>query len=59
MSSTYQEIISCEAVEEEGLIHIKIVSLPHIDPVEFNIDEARQLFEKLNDAIKKIETSFE
>jgi hypothetical protein len=55
INSLYEEIISCEANEEEGLIHIKIVALPYINSVEFNIEEARQLSEKLNLAIKKIE----
>jgi hypothetical protein len=58
MNSSYEEVISCEAAEEEGLIHIKIVALPYNDPIEFNIEEARQLSEKLSIAIRKIESFY-
>ena len=41
-SGKYEEIILCDAPENEGIVHIKVVALPYVDPVEFNIAEARE-----------------
>lgn len=51
----YQEIVSCEAPEEEGILHIKVIALPYHDPVEFNTAEARAFAEAILAAVEKIE----
>jgi len=51
----YEEVVMCDAPEEEGIIHIKVVALPYIDPVEFNTDEARAFAQQILSAVEKIE----
>ena len=57
-SQTYEEIVSCEAPEEEGIVHIKVVALPYNDPVEFNTAEARTFTEKILAAVEEIESKW-
>ena len=51
----YQEEVSCEASQEEGLVHIKVVAMPYVNPIEFNWEEARIFGEKVLAAAKLIE----
>jgi hypothetical protein len=51
----YSEHIQCDVSEEEELIFIKVVAMPHLDPVEFNAAEARAFAEKILDSVRHIE----
>ncbi len=55
MNNKYEEIIMCEAPEDEGIIHIKVIALPYNDPVEFNTEEAREFAQKILSAADEIE----
>ena len=55
MNTKYEEVVMCEAPEEEGVIHIKVISLPYNDPVEFNVDEARRFGQKILSAADEID----
>jgi hypothetical protein len=45
--SNYQETVSCEASADEGLVFIKVVAMPHGDPVEFDVPQARSFAERI------------
>lgn len=43
----YEETVTCEVRQDEGLVHIKVIAMPYQDPVEFNTSEARAFAEKI------------
>lgn len=51
----YEEVVLCDAPEGEGIVHIKVVAMPYIDPVEFNVAEAREFAQKILAAVETIE----
>ena len=54
----YEEIVMCEAPEEECLVFIKVISMPYQDPVEFNTAEARAFAQKILAAVEHIEANW-
>jgi hypothetical protein len=54
-SARYEEIILCDAPEDEGIVHIKVVAMPYVDPVEFNVAEAREFAQRILAAADAIE----
>lgn len=59
LNQPYEEVVMCEVHEHEGIVHIKVVSLPYSDPVEFNTAEATAFAEKILAAVDKIEQGWE
>lgn len=58
MQAEYSETISCEASADEGLLFIKVVAMPHGDPVEFDVTQARALAQRLLMAVDKVEAGW-
>lgn len=54
----HEEVVFCEASREQGLAFIKVVALPHQDPVEFDTAQARALAEKLLRAVEEVEAGW-
>jgi hypothetical protein len=54
----YDEIIDCHASKDEGLVFIKIVAMPYVDPVEFNTQEARDFANRILAAIQEVESGW-
>ena len=58
MQAQYTETISCEASAEEGLIFIKVVAMPHSDPIEFDVTQARALAQRILAAVEVVESGW-
>ena len=43
----YEEVVSCWIPEDKGAVHVKVVTLPHNDPVELTAEEAKDLAQRL------------
>jgi hypothetical protein len=43
----YEEVVACWLPEDRGAVHVKVVTLPHYDPVELSADQAREFAAKL------------
>ena len=54
----YEEIVTCEGAQDEGVIHIKVIALPYQDPVEFNTTEARAFAERIFRAVEHVEAGW-
>lgn len=42
-----EERVSCWIPPDRGAIHVKVVTLPHLDPVEMSVQEAREFAARL------------
>jgi hypothetical protein len=42
-----EESVSCWISPDRGAIHVKVVTLPHLDPVEMGAEQAREFAEEL------------
>ena len=58
MQAQYSETISCEASAEEGLLFIKVVAMPHGDPIEFDVSQARALAQRILAAVEVVESGW-
>jgi hypothetical protein len=58
MQAEYSEIVSCEASAEEGLLFIKVVAMPHVDPVEFDVTQAKALAKRILSAVETVEAGW-
>jgi len=54
----YRETVSCEASADEGLVFIKVVAMPHGDPVEFDVAQARSFAERIMSAVEVVEAGW-
>jgi len=54
----YTETVTVEGRPEEGLIFIKVVAMPHGDPVEFDLSQARALADQLLKAIENVQSGW-
>lgn len=54
-AKSYQEAVSCEPRQDEGIIFIKVVAMPHEDAVEFDAAQARAFAERILAAVEVIE----
>lgn len=54
----YVETVSCEPSKEEGLIFMKVIAMPHGDPVEFNVEEARKFARQILAAVAEVESGW-
>lgn len=54
----YREFVDCDVSEEEGLLFIKVIAMPHQDPVEFNTAEVRAFAEKILEGVRHVEKTF-
>lgn len=54
----YQETVSCEARQAEGVIFIKVVAMPHQDPVEFDVTQARAFAQQILSAVEIVESGW-
>lgn len=54
----YQETVTCEPRQEEGLIFIKVVAMPHAGAVEFDVTQARSFAQQVLSAIEVIEAGW-
>lgn len=43
----YEEVVSCWIPPDRGAIHVKVVTMPHHDPVEMNAEQVREFATKL------------
>jgi hypothetical protein len=55
---TYSQTVSCEASADEGVLFIKVVAMPHGDPVEFDVTQARLLATRIMAAVATVEASW-
>lgn len=46
-NQNYEERVSCWISPDRGTIHVKVVTLPHHDPVEMSAEQARELAAEL------------
>jgi len=54
----YQQTINCEARQDEGVIFIKVVAMPHEDAVEFDVAQARTFAQKILSAVEIVEAGW-
>jgi hypothetical protein len=54
----YKETVSCEPRQDEGLIFIKVVAMPHEDAVEFDVAQARSFAQQILSAVEVIEAGW-
>ena len=54
----YQETVSCEARQDEGLIFIKVVAMPYEDAVEFDVTQARAFALQILSAVEVVEAGW-
>ncbi|TAA11040.1 hypothetical protein EA658_15265 [Pseudoxanthomonas winnipegensis] len=57
-SERYQEIVSCQARAEEGLIFIKVGATPWLSAVEFDVAQARHFAEQILSAVAEVEAGW-
>lgn len=43
----YEEVLACWVPEDTGAVHVKVITLPHHDPVELTAKEAREFAQRL------------
>ena len=43
----YEDRVSCWIPPDGGAIHVKVVTIPHHDPVEMNVEQARDFAKEL------------
>jgi hypothetical protein len=43
----YEEVVSCWVPEDKGAVHLKVIALPHNDPVELTAEAAKDLANRL------------
>ena len=58
MQADYSETVSCEASADEGLLFIKVVAMPHGDPVEFDVAQAKALAKRILAAVEVVEAGW-
>jgi len=51
----YQETVSCEARQGEGVIFIKVVAMSYEGAVEFDVTQARAFAERILTAVEVVE----
>jgi len=51
----YQETVSCEPRQDEGIIFIKVVATPYEDAVEFDVTQARAFAQRILAAVEVVE----
>ena len=44
---TYEERVDCWVPPDKGAVHVKVVTLPHTDPVELSAEQAREFAARL------------
>ena len=54
----YQETVTCEPRQGEGLIFIKVVAMPHEGAVEFDVAQARSFAQQILSAVDVIEAGW-
>jgi len=54
----YQETVTCEPRQDEGLIFIKVVAMPHEGAVEFDVAQARSFAQQILLAVDVVEASW-
>ena len=54
----YQETVTCEARQDEGLVFIKVVAMPHEDAVEFDVAQARAFAQRILSAVDIVESGW-
>jgi len=56
--SSYEETVLCEARQDEGVVLIKVVAMPHEGSVEFDITQARAFAERILAAVEVVESGW-
>jgi len=51
----YQETVTCEARQDEGVIFIKVVAMPYEDAVEFDVTQDRAFAQQILSAVDIVE----
>ena len=54
----YQETVTCEKRQDEGLIFIKVVAMPHEGAVEFDVAQARSFAQQILSAVDVVEAGW-
>ncbi|MDR7134094.1 hypothetical protein J2X06_001278 [Lysobacter niastensis] len=54
----YQETVSCEARQDEGVIFIKVVAMPYEAAVEFDVTQARAFAQEILSAVAIVEAGW-
>lgn len=54
----YQETVSCEARQDEGVIFIKVVTMPYEAAVEFDVTQARAFAQQILSAVEIVESGW-
>jgi len=54
----YEETVSCEARQDEGVIFIKVVAMPFEGAVEFNTTQARAFATRILAAVEVVENGW-
>jgi len=55
---SHQETVTCEARQDEGLIFIKVVAMPHEGEVEFDVAQARSFAQQILSAVDLVEAGW-
>ena len=55
---SYEETVSCEARQEEGVIFIKVVAAPFEGAVEFDVTQARAFAMRILAAVEVVESGW-
>jgi hypothetical protein len=42
-SLKHEEVVTCWVPEDKGAVHVKVIALPHNDPVELTAESAKNL----------------
>jgi hypothetical protein len=56
--SAYQETVSCEPRQDEGVLFIKVVAMPDEAAVEFDVSQARAFAHQILSAIEIVEAGW-
>ena len=51
----YDERVSCWIPPDRGAIHVKVVTMPHQDPVEMNAEQVREFVANLLKLVAELE----
>jgi len=51
----YEDVVACWVPDEGGSVHVKVIALPHNDPVELTAEEARDFARRLLELAAKAE----
>ena len=57
-SEEHQQIIEVEVPEDQGLLFIKVVALPHLDAVEFDAAQAKTFALRILEAVERVEAQW-